>query len=106
MDQSLLDRLQLLPHQLPNLTESEQENIENILANPDIRKYLRVIYGKSVEAFLLENEVKSEADEKALVSYFNKLKGIEYLCTFLLNNFSPEKLAQKAKKKDTESKGA
>jgi len=96
MQEELLNLL--LPHQLPDLTPPDIEIITQSLSHPAVRKYLQHIFHTSVTEFI-KNEIETEEQMRKAALRFNKLKGIQYLCVFLLNNFQGKKVEAKPEEK-------
>lgn len=72
------------------LTPEEEKAVKLQLSNPLFQKYLKILYYHSIQEVAL-NEAETPEQIQKLVTRFNKLKGIQYIITFLLSNFEESK---------------
>lgn len=73
-----------------SFSEEEVQNLTKLLGNQLVRRYLRSVLATSVQEFLV-NEAETIEQEQKLLARYKKLKGIQYMCTFLLNHFQETK---------------
>jgi hypothetical protein len=81
--QAQLNKLQ------PDFTGEEARNLQQLLSSPLVRRYFQAQLNMAVNDFLM-NEAETSEQEYKLLARFKKLKGIQYVYAFLLNNFKPE----------------
>lgn len=81
-----LDQLDL------RLDPKEEEALRNMLSHPLFRRYLLAQFNTAANDFLT-NEAETPEQEKKLLARFQKLKGVQYMCTYILNNFQERKTA-------------
>lgn len=74
----------------PAFTEEEAKNLKQILANPLVKRFFLAQFNTAVADFLV-NEADTDEQKQKLTSRFLKMKGVQYVCTFILNNFQEEK---------------
>ncbi len=89
MDQQTISKLLQLPEELPSISKTEQDYLKETLSNPAVQKYFRTLHFNALRD-LADNEVTSKADEEKLAYRFMKLKGIQMVCLFIINNFGKE----------------
>lgn len=80
---------QLLLKAEENLSKEESDFVKNTLGSPPIQKYFRHLLLHSALEIMVNEAETSEQKEK-LLSRFQKLKGIQYVCHFVINNFRKE----------------
>lgn len=73
----------------PVFSEEEATTLKQLLSSPLVRRYFTSQFNYAINDFL-ENEAETPEQEKKLIARFQKLKGVQYVYTFLLNNFRPE----------------
>lgn len=79
-------RLLLLPDDMPTISTEEQKSVKEYLSSPPVQKYFKHMKLTSLLEFSI-NEAETEQQQKELVSRFQKLKGVLYMCTFMESNF-------------------
>lgn len=73
----------------PVFSEEEATTLKQLLSSPLVRRYFISQFNYAINDFL-ENEVETSEQKEKFIARFQKLKGIQYVYTFLLNNFRPE----------------
>lgn len=78
-----LDKLQ------PLFTEEEVDSVRRILSSPLVKRYFVAQLNSAVNDFLA-NEAETLEQKEKLTARFLKMKGVQYVCTFMVNNFREE----------------
>lgn len=81
----LLHLLQL-PENMQELSVTEVAIVTEAFKTPAVQKFFRVLYLSSIKEFAV-NDCDTEEQQKKLISRFNKLKGIQMVCSHIVNNF-------------------
>jgi hypothetical protein len=74
---------------IPAFSEEEANTLRQFLSSYIVRRYFAAQFNYAVNDFM-QNESETPEQEQKLLARYKKLKGVQYVFTFLLNNFRPE----------------
>lgn len=86
------------PEDAVDLKPEEAAQVRHHLSNPLVVRYIRQLRINALIDFHA-NEAETREQEQQLAARFNKYKGVDYICTFLVNNF--EVVRKEGKKDET-----